>query len=135
MIVYKHIKDFDEKHIEELFKSVNWISGNFPYVLKQALKYSTRVISAWDGEKLVGLIRGMDDGVWQATIDCLLVDPQYQRRGIASALLNSLLEEYRDYFYVNVTPDEKENVAFYQKYGFEILQSGTPLQIKGNALK
>ena len=80
MIIYKHIKDFDKEHIEELFKSVNWFSGNFPNKIKQALQNSTRVISAWDGEKLVGLIRGMDDGVWQATIDCLLVNPQYQRR-------------------------------------------------------
>ena len=135
MIIYKHCKDFEKEHIEELFKSVNWISGNFPNELKRALHNSTRVISAWDGEKLVGLIRGMDDGVWQATIDCLLVNPQYQRRGIASALLNCLLDEYLDFFYVNVTPDDKENVGFYQKHGFEILQRGTPLQIKGIALK
>lgn len=135
MIIYKHIKDFDKEHIEELFKSVNWVSGNFPNELKQALQNSTRVISAWDGEKLVGLIRGMDDGIWQATIDCLLVNPQYQRRGVASALLNCLLNEYLDFFYVNVTPDDKENVAFYQKHGFGIMQSGTPLQIKRIALE
>ena len=72
----------------------------------------------------------MDDGVWQATIDCLLVNPLYQRRGIASALLKFLLDEYLYFLYVNVTPDDKENVAFYQNHGFEILCSGTPLQIK-----
>lgn len=54
--------------------------------MKQALHNSSRVISAWDGEKLIGLIRGLDDGIWQATIDCLLINPQYQGTGVASTL-------------------------------------------------
>ena len=79
MIEYRYTKNFDEKQIEELFKSVRWFSGNFPKKLKQALNNSSRVISAWDGEKLIGLIRGLDDSIWQATIDCLLVNPRVSR--------------------------------------------------------
>ena len=43
--------------------------------------YST-VYSAWDGEKLVGLISVMDDGIMTAHIHYLLVDPDYQYNGI-----------------------------------------------------
>ena len=130
MIEYKHIKSFDEDQLKELFLSVNWFSGNFPQKLKTALLNSSRVISAWEGDTLVGLIRGLDDGAWQATIDCLLVTPDYQGRGIASTLLTLLLDEYSEFLYVDVVPETK-NLQFYLKHGFQISEDRTPLQIKG----
>lgn len=135
MINYQYTKIFKEEDIADLFTSVQWFSGKYPHKLKTALKNSTKVISAWDNEKLVGLIRGLDDGVWQATIDCLLVNPWYQGEGIASTLLKKLLKEYVDLLYVDVIPDEKNNVGFYQKHGFKIMPEGTPLQIKGKTWK
>lgn len=135
MIEYKRIKDFESDQLQELFMSVEWFSGNFPEKLQTALHNSSKVISAWDGNKLVGLIRGLDDGIWQATIDCLLVNPAYQGKGIASALLKHLLNEYSNFLYVDVVPDEKKNVSFYEKHGFEIMEEGTPLQIRGTSWK
>ena len=135
MIEYKQIKDFDSDQLQELFLSVEWFSGNFPEKLQTALHNSSKVISAWDGNKLVGLIRGLDDGIWQATIDCLLVNPAYQGRGIASTLLKYLLNEYSDFLYIDVVPDEKKNVSFYEKHGFEIMEEGTPLQIRVTSWK
>jgi len=79
----------------------------------------------------MGLIRGLDDGVWQATIDCLLVNPKYQGQQVGSTLLKMLLNDYEHFLYVNVVPDEKKNVIFYQKHGFKIMEEGAPLQIKG----
>jgi ribosomal protein S18 acetylase RimI-like enzyme len=128
---YSRQKEFTAEQIRELFESVHWFSGRFPEKLLTAFRNSGRVISAWDGGKLVGLIRGLDDGAWQATIDCLLVNPSHQGRGIASALLQRLLEDYRDFLYVNVVPDDRQNVAFYRKFGFEVMAEGTPLQIRG----
>ena len=128
---YKRQKDFSEEQIRELFDSVHWFSGRFPEKLRSAFLNSGNVISAWDGGKLVGLIRGLDDGAWQATIDCLLVHPQYQGHGIASTLLKLMLEDYRELLYVQVVPDEKKSVSFYIKHGFEVMAEGTPLQIRG----
>lgn len=88
------------------------------------------MISAWDQDQLIGLIRGLDDGVWQAKIDCLLVDPKYQRQGIGSALLSMPLEEYRHFMYVDVVPDDKRNVPFYQRHGFQIADGSMAMQIK-----
>lgn len=135
MIEYKRIKDFEAEQLQELFLSVEWYSGNFPEKLRLAMNNSSKVISAWEDGKLIGLIRGLDDGVWQATIDCLLVNPAYQGKGIASALLKYLLDEYVDFLYVDVVPDEKKNVEFYVKHGFKIMTDGTPLQIKGDSWK
>lgn len=131
MIEFKYIKNFTEEQLSELFLSVDWYSGNYPQKLKTAFENSSRVISAWDGEKLMGLIRGLDDGVWKATIDCLLVNPKYQGQQVGSTLLKMLLNDYVHFLYVAVVPDEKKNVIFYQKHGFKIMEEGTPLQIKG----
>lgn len=133
MITYQRIKDLPETTPAELFLSVNWFSGQYPHKLKTAFANSSRVFTAWDGGKLVGLIRGLDDGAWQATIDCLLVRPDYQRRGIASTLLNMLIEEYRCFLYINVVTDEKKNASFYQQHGFAVMAEGTPMQITGDS--
>lgn len=135
MITYECKKEFEPQQMEELFLSVGWFSGRFPEKLVIAMRNSSKIISAWDGDVLVGLVRGLDDGGWQATIDCLLVRPDYQGQGIASALLQKLLTEYRDFLYVDVIPEEKKNVSFYEKHGFKVMKEGTPLQIVNQSWK
>ena len=54
--------------MQKLFLSVHWESGNYPEKLVHAMHNSTRVISAWDGDKLVGLVRALDDGETVATV-------------------------------------------------------------------
>ena len=56
-IEYKQTKDFTADELQKLFLSVHWESGNYPEKLVHAMHNSTRVISAWDGDKLVGLFR------------------------------------------------------------------------------
>ncbi len=129
-IKYKNCKTFCSKEIEDLFLSVNWVSGKYPERVVKALSNSSKVISAWHNEKLVGLIRSIDDGEIMAFAHYLLVNPQYQGHGIAGKLLSLLKEEYRDYLYFNIMPDEKKNVTFYEKHGFKLLSDGAAMQIK-----
>lgn len=61
MIEYKRIKDFKAQQIQELFMSVKWYSGNFSEKLRIVLHNSSRVISAWDEEKLANSsLRSLD---------------------------------------------------------------------------
>jgi len=53
-IHYRSTKTFDAAQLQELFLSVGWASGEYPEKLRQAMMNSDSVISAWDGEKLVG---------------------------------------------------------------------------------
>lgn len=129
-IIYRDTKDFTEEQVEELFLSVNWLSGKYPHRLTNALKSSQTVITAWDGGKLVGLIRALDDGGMVAYLHYLLVHPDYQRNGIASALLNEVIYRYKDFLYINIMPDESKNIAFYQKHSFKILEDGAAMQIR-----
>ena len=129
-IEYKETKDFTEKEVEQLFLSVNWLSGRYPDRLIKALKGSSLVITAWDGSKLVGLLRGIDDGEMVAFLHYLLVHPDYQGMGIATHLLDMAKEKYKSYLYLNVMPDEKENIPFYERHGFNLLVDGAAMQIR-----
>ena len=60
-ITYTEERNFTPQQAADLFLSVRWVVGKYPDRLYKALMNSSRVISAWDGDRLVGLIRVMDD--------------------------------------------------------------------------
>lgn len=55
-IRYDENKEIDKESLQELFLSVGWDSGNYPEKLQEATRTSHRVVTAWDGNKLIGLI-------------------------------------------------------------------------------
>lgn len=118
-IKYKNIKKFSEKELQDLFLSVEWDSGNYPEKLKRAIQNSHRVYSAYDDDKLVGLINSLSDGVMTVYFHYLLVMPEYQSQGIGKKLIELMLEEYVDYARKAVIAYDDE-VEFYKKCGFEL---------------
>ncbi len=117
-IEYKRIKDFTAAELQRLFLSVKWESGNYPEKLVRAMQNSTQVISAWDGNKLVGLVRALDDGETVAFLHYLLVDPAYQGQHIGDELMNQLMHCFENLLYVKVMPSDPKTIAFYERYGF-----------------
>ena len=117
-IEYKQTKEFSAAQLQRLFFSVNWESGKYPDKLVRAMNNSTRVISAWDGNKLVGLVRALDDGETVAFIHYLLVDPEYQGQHIGDKLMKQIMNFYENLLYVKVIPSDSKTIPFYERYGF-----------------
>lgn len=117
-IEYKTTKIFNEEKLKRLFLSVGWESGNYPEKLVRAMRNSTHVISAWDGNKLVGLVRALDDGETVAFLHYLLVDPAYQGQHIGDGLMKRMMSHFENLLYVKVMPSDPETIKFYEKYGF-----------------
>lgn len=117
-ITYKRIKEFSATELQRLFLSVNWESGNYPEKLVRAMHNSSQVISAWDGEKLIGLVRTLDDGETIAFLHYLLVDPAYQGRHIGDELMKQIMSSYQNLLYVKVIPSDPKTIPFYERYGF-----------------
>ena len=80
---------------------------------------STRVISAWDDDKLVGLVRALDDGETVAFLHYLLVDPAYQGQYIGDELMKRIMSFYQNLLYVKVMPSDPKTIPFYERYGFQ----------------
>ena len=118
MISYKDTKDFTAPELKRLFLSVNWESGKHPEALWEGMHNSSVVLSAWDGDRLVGLLRGLDDGHTVGFIHYLLVDPAYQGQHIATHLMQQLMERYQHLLHVKVMPTDKSTIPFYEKFGF-----------------
>lgn len=74
------------------------VSAQYPNKLYRALMNSETVLTAWDGDKLVGLARAIDDGAILAQVHYVLVRPSYQGQGIAGALIERIRAHYKDYF-------------------------------------
>lgn len=118
-IIYKNTKSFAAAELKRLFSSVGWLSADYSERLVKALAGSGSVFSAWDGERLVGLINALDDGELTAYVHYLLVDPEYHGRKIGSALVKMLTERYKDCLYIVLTPESRKLLPFYEQFGFE----------------
>lgn len=128
-IKYTEDKNFTMEQTEKLFLSVGWVSGQYPERLYKALINSSTVITAWDGDRLVGLVRLLDDTEMVAYMHYVLVNPDYHGHGIASKMIELVKEKYKNYLYIEIMPEESKNASFYQKHGFQIMADGVAMQI------
>lgn len=128
MIEYKTTHDFTRDELERLFLSVEWSSGHFPDKLVTAMKNFSTVFSAWDGERLVGMICAMDDGIMNAYVHYLLIDPEHQGMGIGAELVEMIKQKYADYLRIVIIAYNKE-IGFYEHCGFTKSEVSTPMFI------
>jgi len=127
-ILFRDTKTFSPDKLRDLFMSVGWASGAYPDKLAVAMDNSGSVFTAWDGDKLVGLINALDDGVMTAYVHYLLVNPEYQGKGIGKELVRLITEKYKDYLRIVLIAYDKE-VRFYKNCGFSIGDEKTPMFI------
>jgi len=120
-IIYKYNSSFAKNDILSLYDSVGWseYTKNIEKLLK-ALNNSLYILTAWDKNKLVGLIRVVGDGETIIYIQDILVLREYQRQGIGSKLLKSVLDKYNKIRQkVLLTDDTEKTRLFYETNGFE----------------
>jgi GNAT superfamily N-acetyltransferase len=92
-----------------------------------ALERTTN-IGAWDGTRLVGVIRVISDTAYFAAVADLLVDPEYQRRGLGRELMNRAFETTpRGSLVVGAAPGTE---GFFQRVGCSAGPSGFTMKKK-----
>jgi len=83
----------------------------------EILKRSHAAWIALDGDRCVGFINALSDGVFYSYIPLLEVLPDYQGRGIGTELVNRMLETLKGMYAVDVVCDE-EVASFYERLDF-----------------
>jgi ribosomal protein S18 acetylase RimI-like enzyme len=92
-ILYRVTPEIDLDQLTTLFNSVGWERRTIDRDrLAQLVRGSRYVISAWDGERLVGFARAISDGAFNAYISTVAVLPEYQKRGIGRELISRLVD-------------------------------------------
>ncbi len=121
-IKYTDKKEYSTEDLQALFKSVDWLSANYPERLKKALDHCETVYTAWCGDRLVGLINAIDDSELTAYVHYLCVDPQFQGKGIGKKLLEFIKEKYKDYLYIILIAENEPLIKYYRQNGFELIE-------------
>lgn len=128
-IRYSMERNFSVEEVRDLYRSVGWLSADYAERLVQAFQKAGLVISAWEGDRLVGLLEAIDDREMIAYIHYLLVRPEYQNQGIGRQILALARDYYQSYLYLLVISEKKETVGFYETCGFTGVTQAVPLQI------
>jgi ribosomal protein S18 acetylase RimI-like enzyme len=115
MIEYRESHDVDLDALEVLRAACEFTARDREF-LAQQMTGARWVVQAYDGERLVGFSRAVSDGVSNAYISSVMVDPEYRRRGIGREMLARLVGGRDDIKFVLHT--RKEAAAFYAAVGF-----------------
>jgi len=117
-IEIKETKEISKEKIIELYQANEWSSAEKPDLLYKALMNSDSLITAWDGDRLVGLGNAISDGYLVVYYPHLLVHPDYQGKGIGRIIVDRFQKKYGNFHQQMLTADNK-TIDFYRKCGFE----------------
>lgn len=116
-VVFSDKKDLQAAQLLGLFHQAPWAKDRTLEDAKEMLRHTDLILSAWDGEHLVGFGRVLTDFVYRATIWDVIVDQAYQRQGIGTEIVQRILQHPRlrrvELFWLCT-----RRPAFYQKLGF-----------------
>lgn len=127
-IRYSAQKQFPAEQLFALYDSVGWTAytRDIPR-LQAALERSTIVISAWEGDTLLGLIRALSDEATIAYIQDILVRPDYHKQGVGSQLMRQMLAKLAGIRQIVLMTDLDESNAvlhdWYRSFGFKTLDA------------
>ena len=118
--IIKEYKNYNEQEILDLYKSVEWdLYIVDPTMLKNAYNNSLKTYGAYVDDKLVGIIRVVGDGYSVVFIQDLLIRPEFQRQGIGRALMQRIIDEYKDVYQMHLlTENTEKTIGFYKSMGF-----------------
>ncbi|MFD1031547.1 GNAT family N-acetyltransferase [Metaplanococcus flavidus] len=124
---FKEDKQIDKEALKSLYEDVEW----FAYTrdldgLADALVQSLYVLSVWDNEELIGLVRVVGDGLTIIYIQDILVLNSRRNQGLASEMMHRVLEKYNDVRQKVLLTEEAADVRhFYEKNGFQSCDKGS----------
>ena len=130
MITYKLNHPLDAEEVVRVFES----SGiNRPTKdgerIRRMLKHSNLVISAWDGERLIGVCRALTDFSYCCFLSDLAVDRAYQHQGIGKEMIARLRAELGDEVSL-IIQAAAASMSYYPRLGFEKMENGFMLARK-----
>ena len=115
-------KDLPSEQLHRLFMSVGWSDGsetsdmiknyNIPFI------NSTLVISAWENERLIGIVRVLSDKMFRSIIYDLIVLPDFQNKGIGTELVKRCIEYFPNSEWLVQTTEKTS--SYYKKSGFKV---------------
>jgi len=131
-ISYRLFRDPPENELTALYRTAGWIGdADTPDRIRRLIHGSFLFCGAFDGAgRLVGSMRALSDGVSDAYLLDLVVDPAFRRRGIAREILHRLSDHLRslgvDWIVLAGAPGTE---PFYRTTGFRVMEGFLPYRL------
>ena len=122
MIEYKTGTDvIDWESLLQLYVETDGViglarAGNLSKI-KEAFLHSYRIVTAWDGDRIIGAGRLISDGECYGWIHDMAVRPDCQKTGVGRGIMEHLLDE-NESLLIGLT-SAFDAVEFYHKQGFK----------------
>ena len=108
------------RKLDDLVEAVGW-GRRGGDAWERICAASSLLVTAWDGERLVGLGRVLDDGTMAMVYD-VAVHPDHQGRGIGGEIMKRIVTHLKSRPYQSAGlfawSQNPMNLPFYEKFGF-----------------
>lgn len=122
-ISFSHsIENVEWSRMKEIYRSVGW-KNHDEEKIKKIFQTSSVVAIAYDENKITGFGRALSDGVFNAAIYDVVIDKDYQNKGIGQQIIENLLAQLKDISCVHLV-STSGNEEFYKKAGFRKMKTG-----------
>ena len=127
--VLNPLQDDFSQSVARLYRFEGWLDESDEISdINTALKNSFACVAAYEGDLMVGFFRALSDGISDAYLLDLVVDPNYRGMGIGGQLTEKLLENLRGSGLSWITCIANPGVdALYKKYG-KSMEGFTPIR-------
>ena len=128
LFVFSHSKSFDLIELEQLLQAVGW--GRRPLRrVKRALDNSLLKVGLWQHDpkfpRLIGFARCTGDGIIDATIWDVAINPVYQGYGLGKQLMTYLMRSLKREGISRVTLfADSDVITFYKRQGWILEPKG-----------
>ena len=95
-----------------------WASQRTLSDLETAIQHSEPVVTAWDGERLIGFARATSDRVYRAVLWDVVIHPEYRGQGLGRTLVTTLLAHPSVNQVERVYLMTSSQQGFYERLGF-----------------
>jgi N-acetylglutamate synthase-like GNAT family acetyltransferase len=122
LITYKEEKNLPADQLFDLYKSIKWTEGvkdeeEHALLIQKVYENSDAVFSAWDNDKLVGVVRVITDQFAHGLIYGLAIKPDYDTDEIAKELISKSISLYPEIRWSVETEEWEEKI--FRDLGFE----------------
>lgn len=121
---YQEDGPIDVEQLQRLYDHAPWARGRSAEGIRRMLEATDYYFSGWDGSRLVAFARVLTDRIYRATLWDVIVDAEYQGRGVGEGLMDLVLNHpvlaRVEKFWLNT----RDKQTFYERFGFVASSQG-----------
>ncbi|MDQ0496566.1 GNAT family N-acetyltransferase [Paenibacillus brasilensis] len=123
-ITYRNDKDVEVEDMIEVFRNSGIVRPiNQPERIQTMIKNADILLSAWLGNRMIGVARALTDWSFCCYLSDLAVDKEFQNSGVGRKLITKVQEEIGKEVAL-ILLAAPSAMTYYPKVGFEKIENG-----------